>query len=185
MSSTAPPSDLRKLVAEARAGDADAWEALYRRTYPRLLAYARRRTPPSQCEDIVSEVMTRAVHKIDTFTWQGGGFDAWLYGIARYVVLEHRRERHPVPHPDPSAGVLAPDEPSEHAEVLDRRKALEQAFGMLSEDDQELLELRVVGELSAIEVGTIVGRNPGAVRMGQSRALKRLHSHMGALGHNE
>lgn len=176
--------DLRALVDSAREGSPEAWEALYRRSYPKLLAYARRRTNPSHSEDIVSEVMVRAVHKIDTFTWQGGGFDAWLFGIARYVVLEHRRERRPALGHDGTAALEVPDEPSEQAEIVDRRKALEHAFGMLSEDDRELLELRVVGELGADEVGVIVGRSPGAVRMGQSRALKRLRSHLERLGHD-
>jgi RNA polymerase sigma-70 factor (ECF subfamily) len=47
----------------------------------------------------------------------------------------------------------------------------------LSDDDRELLDLRVVGGLSADEVASVLGKQPGAVRMAQSRALDRLRGH--------
>ena len=45
-----------------------------------------------------------------------------------------------------------------------------------TDDEQELLELRVVGRLSAEEVGEVIGKRAGAVRMAQARALSRLRS---------
>ena len=53
---------------------------------------------------------------------------------------------------------------------------MRRAFGRLTDDEQELLELRVVGRLSAEEVGEVIGKRPGAVRMAQARALSRLRS---------
>ncbi|MBV9285708.1 MAG: hypothetical protein JO176_13890, partial [Acidimicrobiia bacterium] len=52
--------------------------------------------------------------------------------------------------------------------------AVRKAFGRLADGDRELLELRVVGGLSAEETAEALGRRPGAVRMAQSRALGRL-----------
>ena len=55
----------------------------------KLFGFARRRLFDDRAaEDAVSETMTRALDNIERFTWQGGGFDAWLYGIARNVVHE-------------------------------------------------------------------------------------------------
>ena len=86
--------ELRSLVRRATQHDPDAWERLYRHAYPRLYGYARRRLfDDLAAEDAVSETMTRALNGIDRFTWRGPGFDAWLYGIARNVVLEHGRSR--------------------------------------------------------------------------------------------
>jgi RNA polymerase sigma-70 factor (ECF subfamily) len=53
-------------------------------------------------------------------------------------------------------------------------RAMRVAYGKLSEDERELLDLRVIGALSAEEVGEILGRRPGAIRTAQSRALTRL-----------
>ena len=56
--------------------------------------------------------------------------------------------------------------------------AVRRAFALLSDDDRELLELRVVAGLSAEESAGVLGRRPGAVRMAQSRALSRLRRHL-------
>jgi RNA polymerase sigma-70 factor (ECF subfamily) len=48
------------------------------------------------------------------------------------------------------------------------------AFSLLDPEERELLELRVVGGLGAKQVGRLLGKKAGAVRMAQSRALARL-----------
>ncbi len=167
--------ELRALVDLAVARDVDAWEALYRRAYPGLFAYARRRLRSEhEADDAVSETMLRALNRIHTFTWKGAGFDAWLYGIARNVIREgHRHSGRTsstaeLPEAEtPTAGPL--DELVGHEQAADVRCA----FGRLDPEDQELLELRVVAGLSAEGVGAVLGRRPGAVRMAQSRALRR------------
>ena len=55
------------------------------------------------------------------------------------------------------------------------------AFGQLGDDDRELLELRVHAGLSADEVGRLLGKRPGAVRMAQARALQRLRANLEAV----
>ncbi|MGH8906721.1 MAG: RNA polymerase sigma factor [Egibacteraceae bacterium] len=167
--------ELRVLVRRAAGRDADAWAALYRRAYPRLFAYACRRLPtPGDAEDAVSETMMRAIDGIQRFTWRGAGFDAWLYGILRHVVYEmtrqQRRRAQPLIGDPPGNDVL----PLDRILSDERDEFVRQAFARLSPRDRELLELRVVGELNAAEVGLVVGKRAGAVRMAQRRALARL-----------
>ena len=50
------------------------------------------------------------------------------------------------------------------------------AFGRLDPDERELLELRIHGGLSSEEVGQLLGKQPGTVRMAQARALQRLRT---------
>jgi RNA polymerase sigma-70 factor, ECF subfamily len=87
------PDDISDLVEEARAGDRDAWESLYRRAYPRLLAYAMRRLDADAAKDAVSETMARAVANIGRYRAVPGtgGFEGWLFGICRHVVLDAQR----------------------------------------------------------------------------------------------
>ena len=85
-------NSLRLLVSKAQRGNEQAWDALFRRSYPKLLAYASRRLPTSElAKDAVGETMTRAVAGIDRLRFERGGFDAWMYGIARHVVLDAQR----------------------------------------------------------------------------------------------
>lgn len=169
--------DLRRLVARAADRDPDAWEQLYRRTYRPLFGFARRRLSDERAaEDVVSETMARALDAIDRFTWRGGGFDAWLWGIARNVVHEHLRARL---RTTPSALAEAPSldrSPEDEVVVDDQRAGIRRAFDRLSPEDRELLELRIQGGLSSEAVGELLGKRPGAVRMAQARALERLRT---------
>lgn len=169
--------DVRALVDRARAGDEAAWEQLYRRAYPRLLAYASRRlSGPDEAREAVSEAMARAVAGLHRFSWQGAGFDAWLYGILRHVVLDqHRGRRRHSNDPVPERVHDGPG-PLEHAVANEEAAALRAAFARLNPADRELLELRVVAGLPAEQVAEVLGKRAGAVRMAQSRALGRLRS---------
>lgn len=176
-------SELEQLVDRARVGDAGAWEQLYRHAYPRLLAYAHRRLAGAEAaRDAVSEAVTRAVAGIGRYRGDGAGFDAWLYGILRYVVLDHQagaRREGPGPVPDTTDISADPGADVVRGEESEEMRA---AFAQLSEEDREVLELRVVAELSSEQVAEVMGRRPGAVRMAQSRALGRLRR---LLGHEE
>lgn len=174
--------DLRPLVRRAARCEPDAWERLYRRGYPRLFAYARRRlSSDAAADDAVSETMLRALDRIDTFTWQGAGFDAWLYGILRNVVLETRRHderaRVTADLPEPTSAHVPVVQPPDALVRQDQQTEIRAAFARLSPDDQEILELRVVAGLSAEGIAQATDRSAGAVRMAQSRALDRLRTH--------
>lgn len=170
--------DLRRLVQRAATHDPDAWESIFRRSHAPLYSFAVRRTATAQAaEDAVSETLMRALERIDRFTWRDGGFDAWLFGILRNVVLEgYRREarsrRDRTFRPDLVAAV----DPLDSVIVTEQAVAMRAAFSRLAADEQEILELRVVAGLSSDDVARVVGRRAGAVRMAQTRALSRLRT---------
>jgi RNA polymerase sigma-70 factor (ECF subfamily) len=158
--------------------DPDAWEQLYERVYPRLLGYAARRVGRERAADVVADTMARAVGAIDRFDPEGPGpgVEAWLFGICRNVVADvHRRAAR---HDGRSWPVEVPiDEVGAKVENDEEAAAMRQAYARLSDEDREVLDLRVVGGLSADDVANVLGRQPGAVRMAQSRALQRLRGH--------
>lgn len=160
------------LVERAKRGEGDAWERLYQRIQPRLLAYASRRLDRETARDAVAETMSRAVASIDRFRWRGASFDAWLFGILRHVVIDAQRAAGRPPALE--AEGTAPVEPLDIVLAGEEAAAVRAAFGRLSPDERELLELRVVARLSAEEAAAVLGKRPGAVRMAQSRALARL-----------
>lgn len=160
------------LVERAKRGDGGAWERLYQRIHPRLLAYASRRLDREAARDAVGETMSRAVASIDRFRWRGMTFDAWLFGILRHVVIDAQRAAGRPPRGWPEA--TAPVEPLDSVLAGEEAAAVRAAFERLSANDRELLELRVVAGLPAEEVAAVLGKRPGAVRMAQSRALARL-----------
>ena len=164
---------LEALVERAGRADPDAWEALYRRAYPGLMAYAARRLDRERARDAVAETMARAIARIGQFEWRGGGFDAWLYGILRHIVVDaHRARGREGVRREPAEPRRA--EPLEYLVDSEDAEEVRDAFSRLRAEDRELLELRVVAGLTAEEVAEVMGKRPGAVRMAQSRALDRL-----------
>jgi RNA polymerase sigma-70 factor, ECF subfamily len=169
--------DLAILVERARAMDHAAWETLYRRLYPRLVAYARRRLDDDRARDAVAECFARAVAGIDRFAWRGAGFDAWVIGILRYVVIDEQRDRDRERRRRPELGPVV-DDPGDALIRDEEAVAVRAALQRLSSADRELLELRVVAGLSAEDVAAVIHKRPGAVRMAQARALGRLRAEL-------
>ncbi|MGI8518648.1 MAG: RNA polymerase sigma factor [Acidimicrobiia bacterium] len=154
---------------------------MYLLAYPRLLAYAWRRVGSRQLADeAVSETMTRAIAAISRYRPMSSGPVGWLFGILRNVVREiHRRPTASSEFPDDLPGG---DDPVEALMNSEERRLLLAAFAELDPNDQEILELRVVGRLTADEVAQVLGKRPGAVRMAQSRALDRLRQEAEKVG---
>jgi RNA polymerase sigma-70 factor (ECF subfamily) len=175
--------DERHVVESARAGDPDAWELLYRRAYPRLIAFARRRLASSeQAEEAVSETMVRAMDRIGHYRSGPAGIHPWLFGIARNVVLETYRAGGRHRQPDPGALTEATDSDPESLVLRsEEHRLLADAFCRLSASDQDVLELRVIAGLGAEQVAELTGRAAGAVRTAQSRALARLRTELEGL----
>ena len=172
------------LVERARQGDQEAWADLYRAAYPRLVAFSHRRLGSDDlARDAVSETMARAVSGIDSYTRDDEGFLPWLFGICRHVVADMQR----VLYRQLPDRLLRPEpvSPGPVEVVLDEeeRAALRAAFHRLAPEERELLELRVVAGLSSAEAAEALGKQPGAVRMAQMRALSRLRTFVEEMSH--
>lgn len=167
------------VIEAAHAGDANAWELLFRDLYPRLRPFIARRVPPDEIEDAVNETMARAISGIGTAKLNTGSVDAWIFGIARNVAADshrraYRRNQRQAELAPSTFGGWGVTSPEESALVRDDYWQMRVAFEHLRPDERELLELRVVGELSVEETARVLRKSPGAVRTAQSRALSRL-----------
>ena len=119
----------------------------------------------------------RALTALPRFREEGEGagstFRVWLYTIARHVIANERRSRrrHPTSPIDAALELPAPDDPA--AEALDRVEARRawRAVRELPPERRQAVELRIVHELSAREIGQIMGKSEAAVRVLIHRAL--------------
>ncbi len=91
--------DVASLSDEALVRDlarsADAFVVLYRRYEQPVLAYFRRRTGDAElAADLTGEVFARALEGLRAGRELDGPFSAWLFGIARHVLVDsYRRGR--------------------------------------------------------------------------------------------
>lgn len=90
-------SDTQRLVEAARAGDAARFAELYERIAPALYTWACLRIRPAMRafvdpEDVVQEVWCRAWKAFANFDPAATGFRAWIFRIAKNVLLEAFRK---------------------------------------------------------------------------------------------
>lgn len=159
--------------------DERAWDDAYRRLYPLLFAFSRRRLASDhEADDVVAEVMSRAIAG-RRFGPRDPEIDGWLFGICRNVLHEtwrgHRRDARWADL-GPSLVPVVDDGPLDRVLHHEERGRLVAAFARLEPDERDLLELRVTAGLDAAAIGAALGKRPGAVRMAQSRALARLRT---------
>jgi len=160
--------------------DEQAWDDVYRRVYPRLFAFCRRRLASDhEADDAVAEFMARAISGRARYRPGAAGIDGWLFGICRNVLRETWRGHQRDARWEDVGSALVPvadDGPLDQLLHHEERARLVAAFARLDPDDRDLLELRVASGLDAAAVGEALGKRPGAVRMAQARALARLRT---------
>ena len=164
------------VIDRARNGDRAAFAELYDAHVDSVYRYLLYRVrEPSDAEDLTSEVFTRAFANIHRYRWQGKSFLAWLYTIARNAVTDRRRRDRPTMDIEDAYG-LAEDGPTAHDRAVhgEAVDALRGAVKHLTSEQQEVLVLRFVENLSSRQVAKILGKNEGAIRALQFRALGRL-----------
>ena len=166
--------DSDEALARAAGSDRQAFAVLYRRWAEPVYRYCYRRLRTREAaEDATSQTMTRAMTGIDRF--RGGSFPAWLFTIARNVVISAaERSGRPIVALDAIA------EPPDHqpgpealAMAGDASRELYAALDALTDDQRQVIELRLA-DLTTAEIADAMGREPVAVRMLQHRAVRRL-----------
>ncbi len=173
-------ADIAQIVAEAQAGSAEAFGLLYDRYVETVYRYLYYRVGnAATAEDLVSETFLRALRRIDTFSWQGRDMAAWFVTIARNLLADERkssRYRLEVPTDDLTNATRGQVTESPEEQVLQSmsNEALLKAVRSLRPDQQECLALRFLQGMSVSETAEIMGRNEGAVKALQYRAVRTL-----------
>lgn len=166
-------------LGDVRAAQRDraAFGALYRRYIDRVYGYCFYLLGDHHdAEDATERTFMAALAAIDRYRDEGSTFRSWLFRIAHNQLVNALRSRgrrrarslddvpEPVDDVDP-AGVVG---------IAEESRRLRRALEALPEDRRQVVILRFVDGLSAREIGVVLGRSEGAVRVLQHRALRQL-----------
>lgn len=172
--------DEKAALDQART-DPARFAPIYERYFPRIYRYCRRRLDqPEEAEDLTALVFTRALAGLRDY--RGGSVAAWLFRIAHNAVANELRARRPQASLDGAAGALVGDLPDRDepavAETLreEERHLIAELLARLPEDHRELLALKMAGELTAREIGAVLGKSEGAVRIALHRIVQQLRA---------
>jgi RNA polymerase sigma factor (sigma-70 family) len=168
-------------VSPARRPDADQtrFTRLAETAGPRVLAYlARRLDPPGDAADVLAEVLAVAWRRIADLPAEEGEAAAWLFGIAKGTLANHRRgQARRLALADRLRDHLAHRQ-GEAAPVTDQSIAVRDALDRLTPDDRELLTLVAWDGLRADQAAAILNISAAAARQRLVRARRRLRAEL-------
>lgn len=164
----------------AAQADRAAFAVLYRRYLDRVYGYAfYQLRDHHDAEDATERTFLAALRGLPTFRDNGSTFRAWLFRIAHNTIANAHRSRSrrradPLPA---SFDRPAPDaDPAGLVSRADELRTVLRAVHELPDDRRQVILLRFVDGLSSREVGEVLGRSPGAVRVLLHRALRDLEA---------
>jgi len=167
----------RDWILAARNGDLNAFERLVAAyTRPIYNLCYRMLGDPHEAEDATQEVFLRIyrrLHAYDPAHWPA----SWILSIAAHYCIDRIRARRPVlpledVHPEPQT----PEEarPDALVERQEQEACLREALGQLKPEERAVLILYYWHERSCEEIASILGLQPGTVRVRLHRARLRL-----------
>jgi RNA polymerase sigma factor (sigma-70 family) len=171
------------VLGAARRGEDAAWAEIYRDLSGPVIGYLRAQRAPD-ADDLLGETMLQMVRDLQRFEGDEAGFRSWVFTIAHRRLLDARRSSNrkpvdahettlleaalpPVDGAEPEA--LAELELDDVLAVLDR----------ITDDQREVLLLRLVGDLDIAQTAAATGRTIDAVKALSKRGLDRLRVLLG------
>jgi RNA polymerase sigma-70 factor, ECF subfamily len=161
----------RELLLAAQDQSKFAISEIYRRFQPNVLRYLRV-CDLEFAEDVASSVWMDAARSLRGFEGDEQAFLSWLFTIVRRRLIDHQRRmarpvvayEHLPSHPS-DASLLAREEAANVAATVRR---------LLPAIQAEVVLLRTVAGLSTGEVAVVINKSETAVRILQSRGLRKL-----------
>lgn len=170
-----------ELVQKAQRGEKESFGALYEMYLPKIYRFVYLKVShKSDAEDITHQVFVRAWENIGSFRFQGFPFSSWLYRIAQNAIIDFYRTSKPsLSIEETNESDLGRNDSGETAFDAKKevRKVME-AIKKLKPDEQSVIIMRFVDELSNKETALALGKTEGAVRVIQHRALKQLRKYI-------
>jgi RNA polymerase sigma-70 factor (ECF subfamily) len=165
-----------RLISRAQAGDRRAMGQLYRRHVDPVYQYIYARVRVVDvAEDLTAQVFLKAVEGIPAYQDRGKPFLGWLYRIAFARVVDYYREQERRVEVDLVEDIesSAPD-PEEIVTTAGDWKTAVALMSQLTDDQQDVLILRFIGEMPLADVAEILGKTIGAIKSLQHRGLASL-----------
>lgn len=169
--------DFDQVLLAARGGAEWAWSLVYGDLSTSVIGYLRARGAYDP-EDVAGEVFLQVVRDLHAFHGHESDFRTWVFTIAHHRLLDEARyrSRRPVdPASDEELAHASPVvDPQEDALTAVTVSKIKRLIERLPLDQQNVLLLRLFGQLTVTEVAQVLGKKAGAVKALQRRGLAAL-----------
>lgn len=167
--------DLKSLVSEAALGNFEAFGKLYHLYVKQIYKYVYYQVGERMtAEDITADVFTKALENINSCTGKESTFKAWLYRIAHNRVVDYFRGKKSHLSLERDIGDVHDDSENSFKKI-----ELLEVISKLPHNQKQVIILKFMSGLSNSEIGNIMDKSEGAVRILQMRALTTLRKKLG------
>lgn len=163
------------LAVRCQLGEDAAFDELVARWHRPLSIYARRIAGDTAADDLVQETWIRVVRGLPGLR-DAARFRAWMFGIARRVMMDRLRQQYatptlvPIDDIEPTATDAAALEAADDLEA--DLASLDEALERLPAAERELLVLFYLDELSLADLADVLGVPVGTVKSRLFRARR-------------
>jgi RNA polymerase sigma-70 factor, ECF subfamily len=179
-----------EILWRVQAGERQLFALLYDRHHERVFRFVSRSVwQRENAQDIASEVWLRAYNAVDRFeVRRESSIVAWLLRIASNLVTDYRRRLGPECESwEESEETISPRATESSTERLfwkrERLRALRDAFGTLSFNDQQIIMLAHGRGLSSAQIAVVLGKpSISAVTSHLHRAMSHLREKLRRAG---
>jgi len=165
-------------AVRAAQADRETFAILYRRYLNRVYGYAFYQLGDHHdAEDATERTFLAALAALGGFRDTGSTFRAWLFRIAHNTIANDRRSRARRPTVALPEGWDRSSPDADPAGLVSRGEELREVLALIDElpdERRQVILLRFVDELPAREIGIVLDRSEGAVRVLLHRALREL-----------
>lgn len=152
---------------------AQTWKELYRFIYYKV-------QNREEAQDITQETYVRAISFLEKNRDQIKNFRGYLKMIALNIIRDQWRKKkrrgNDINIDDVSEDTLSD---ADFADGVNERAAVEEAMKQLTQEQQEVIRLRIIEGYTSAETAKIMGRKEGTIRVMQYRALRALSELLG------
>lgn len=168
----------QSLLKQVQAGDTTAFGPLYDSYIQDIYRFVSYRVSKKEiAEDLTSQIFLKALEKISSYKVGRGNFRSWLYQITRNSIIDFYRQNKTTENIEDV--ILSDNEKSKNQiEINIMYHEVQRYLKKLTQDQQEIIILRVWENLNYTEIASILGKSEASCKMNFSRGIKELRTLM-------
>ena len=175
-------SEIERLVDRAAGGDFEVFGELYSIYLDKIYRYVFYQIKDKMtAEDITEEVFVKAWKAIGSCKGKGKTFSSWLYRIAHNHLINTLRSMQKCVSLE-KENIAEVSDPKQEVETGLEHQELLKVMTCLPQNQGQVIILKFMEDLDNREIGKIMGKSEGAIRVLQMRALTALRQKLSSEG---
>ncbi|MFC1940769.1 RNA polymerase sigma factor [Chloroflexota bacterium] len=167
-----------RLVERAAGGDSEAFGELYSIYLNRIYRYVFSQVKDkAAAEDITEDIFVKAWKAISSCKGKEQTFLPWLFRIAHNHIIDVFRKKQRELSLEMESVAEVGDHSLELGEKLEQQKLLS-VIDCLPQNQRQVIILKFIEGLNNHEIGQVIHKNQGAIRVLQMRALATLRKRL-------